>query len=67
MADCEVRNCHSWSFRPELYPVDKANTIADCIENQFTPHNLCEENHERQVVVGVQALLEAEDSNPMKE
>jgi hypothetical protein len=46
------------------HPVDEANTIADCLENQYTPHNLCEENHERQVEARVQALLEAVDSNP---
>jgi hypothetical protein len=44
--------------------VDKANAIADCLENQFTLHDLCEENHERQVEARVQALLEAVDSNP---
>jgi hypothetical protein len=41
------------------HPVDKADAIADCLENQFTPHDLCEENHERQVEARVQALLEA--------
>jgi hypothetical protein len=34
---------------PNYRPVDKANATVDCLENQFTPHNLCEENHERQV------------------
>jgi hypothetical protein len=43
--------------------VDKANTIADCLENQFTPHDLCEENHERRVEARVQAL-QAVDSDP---
>jgi hypothetical protein len=43
------------------YPVDKANAIADCLENQFTAHNVCEENHEE---TRVQALLEAVDSDP---
>jgi hypothetical protein len=32
--------------------------------NKFTPHNLCEENHERQVEARVQALLEVVDSDP---
>jgi hypothetical protein len=45
-------------------PEDKANTIADCLENQFTPHKLCDENHEWRVEAGVQALLEADDSDP---
>jgi hypothetical protein len=30
-------------------PYEKANAIADCLEIQFTPHDLCDENHERQV------------------
>jgi hypothetical protein len=41
------------------HPEDKANTIADCLENQFTPHDLCDENHEERVEAGVQALLKA--------
>jgi hypothetical protein len=48
-------------------PVDKANATADYLENQFTSHNLCEENHEWQVEARVQALFEAVDSNPLKE
>jgi hypothetical protein len=27
----------------KFHPVDKANAIADCLENQFTPHDLCDE------------------------
>jgi hypothetical protein len=50
----------------QYHPVDKTNAIADCLENQFTPQNLCEENHERQVEARVQALLEALDSDPPK-
>jgi hypothetical protein len=33
---------------------------------QFTPHDLCDEDHERQVEAGVQALLEAADNDPPK-
>jgi hypothetical protein len=33
-------------------------------KNQFTPHDLCDENHERRVEAGVQALLETVDKNP---
>jgi hypothetical protein len=29
------------------HPNEKANVIADCLENQFTSHDLCDENHER--------------------
>jgi hypothetical protein len=46
----------------KYHPVDKANAIADCLENQFTLHNLCEENYELKVEARVQALLEAADS-----
>jgi hypothetical protein len=49
------------------HPEDKANAIADCLENQFTPHDLCDENHEERVEATVQALLEAADNNPHKE
>jgi hypothetical protein len=51
----------------QYHEVDKANAIADCLENQFTPHELWEENHERRVEVRIQALLEAIDSDPLKE
>jgi hypothetical protein len=43
---------------------DKANATADCLENQFIPQDLCDENHERRVEARVQALLEAADNNP---
>jgi hypothetical protein len=75
MAHCEVphkqgwtkvTNCHSWSFRPKISSGSKAKAIADCLENQFTPHDLCEENHERRVEARVQALLEAVDSDPLE-
>jgi hypothetical protein len=29
--------------------------MADCLENQFTSHDLCDENHKREV--GIQAKL----------
>jgi hypothetical protein len=76
MAHCEVShkqgwtkgtNCHSWFLGLKYHPVDKANAVADFLENQFTPHDLCVENHERQVEARVQALLEAVDSDPLKE
>jgi hypothetical protein len=41
-------------------PNEKANVIADCLENQFTFHDLGDENHERQVETAVQALLASE-------
>jgi hypothetical protein len=33
----------------KYYLIDKANAIADCLENQFTPHDSCDVNHERRV------------------
>jgi hypothetical protein len=43
----------------------KANVTADCLENQFTTHNLCDENREQQVVTRVQALLASVDDSPL--
>jgi hypothetical protein len=42
---------------------EKANTIADCLEIQFTPHDLCDKNHKWQVEAKVQALIETVDMN----
>jgi hypothetical protein len=47
-----------------LHPLEKAKSNADCLEKQFTPHDLCEENHERQVEARVQDLLKAVDKDP---
>jgi hypothetical protein len=49
---------------PTFQLADKTNAIADCLEKQFTPNKLCDENHERQVEARVEALLEAEDNDP---
>jgi hypothetical protein len=40
--------------------------IADCLENVFTPHDLCEENHDRRVEARVQPLLESVDDSPLE-
>jgi hypothetical protein len=34
------------------------------MENQFTPHDLCDEHHEERVEAYVQALLDAGDNTP---
>jgi hypothetical protein len=47
----------------KFHPSEKANAIADCLENQFT-HDLCDENHERRLEARVQTMLEAADSKP---
>jgi hypothetical protein len=33
----------------KFHPTEKANAIADCLGIKFTPHDLCNENHERRV------------------
>jgi hypothetical protein len=45
---------------------EKANAIADCLEIQFTPNNLCDENHEWWVEAKVQVLLETIDNSPIQ-
>jgi hypothetical protein len=47
----------------KFHPSEKANAIADCLETQFTPQELCDENHERGVEVRVQAPLEDADNS----
>jgi hypothetical protein len=34
---------------PKFHPSEKSNAIADWLENQFTHHDLCDENYERRV------------------
>jgi hypothetical protein len=48
----------------KFHPLQKANAIADCLEIQFAPHDLCDYNHERRVEARVQALLETVDNSP---
>jgi hypothetical protein len=48
----------------KFLPLEKVNVIADCLENQFIPHDVYEENHERRVQARVQALSEGVDDNP---
>jgi hypothetical protein len=42
-----------------FYPNEKANIIANYLENMFTPHKVCDTNHEWRVEVRVQALQTA--------
>jgi hypothetical protein len=42
--------------------MDKANAIADCLEYQFTPHDLIDEILERRVEGRIQTLLEDVDN-----
>jgi hypothetical protein len=55
-------NCHSWSFRPKMLPVRESQRNC-CLENEFTPHDLCDYNHERRVKARVQALLQTVDNS----
>jgi hypothetical protein len=48
----------------KFHPLEKANAIADCLQNQFAAHDLCDYNHERRVEARVQALLETVDNSP---
>jgi hypothetical protein len=41
----------------KFHPSEKDNASADCLEIQFTTHDLCDENHERRVVARVDVLL----------
>jgi hypothetical protein len=51
------------TLRIIYHPKEKANAIADCLENQLTSHDLRDQNHERQVETRVQALLASVDDN----
>jgi hypothetical protein len=46
-----------------FYPIDKANIIADCLENQFTVHDLCDCDHRRRVEAKVEVLLATVDED----
>jgi hypothetical protein len=58
------RNCFSWSLGLQFHTLDKANTISDCLENQFTPHDSCQENYERRVEARIKSPFEAIDDIP---
>jgi hypothetical protein len=49
---------------PAFHPSEKANVIANCFENLFTPHKLCDADHERRVEARVQALMTTVEENP---
>jgi hypothetical protein len=50
----------------KYHPFEKANANADSLEIQFTPHNLCDDNHERRMEARVQALLDTVDNDPFR-
>jgi hypothetical protein len=54
-------NSFLWSLGLKYQPKEKASTIAYYLENQFTPHYLCDGSHKQRVDARVQALLEVVD------
>jgi hypothetical protein len=54
------------SFGHKYQPLERATTIADSLENQITPHDLCDENRNRRVEARVQAMLQAGDDTPLE-
>jgi len=40
-----------WSLGLTYHPTEKSNVINDCLENQFTPQDVCDDNHEWRVKV----------------
>jgi hypothetical protein len=44
---------------------EKANATTDTLEIQISPHDLCDENHERGVEAAVPALHETVDKSPL--
>jgi hypothetical protein len=52
----QMLHCEELRLR-EFHPVDKANAIVLCLGSQFTPHDLCDENHERRVEARVEVVL----------
>jgi hypothetical protein len=49
---------------PVLYPNERANVIENYLENLFTPHKMCDTDHERREEARVHALLTTVDENP---
>jgi hypothetical protein len=73
MAYCEIPHIEGWTnattairgpLRPVFYPNKKVNVIANYLENLFTPHKVCDTDHEWWVEARVQALLTIVDENP---
>jgi hypothetical protein len=48
----------------KYHPIERASAIADGLENQFTPYDLCDDKHEWRIQVRFQSVLEAVDNNP---
>jgi hypothetical protein len=48
-----------------FFPIDKANIIADCLENLLTLNDVCDYNQKRQVNAGIYALLATVDDRKL--
>jgi hypothetical protein len=51
---------------PVFRPNEKANVIANYLENLFTPHRVCDTDHERRVEARDQALTTVDETTPVK-
>jgi hypothetical protein len=47
-----------------FYPNEKAHVIANYLETLFTPHKVCDTDHEQRLEARVQYLLNTVDENP---
>jgi hypothetical protein len=68
VAYCEIPCEEGWTKGPfgiTYQPNEKAKVIADSLENQFTSHDLSDENHARHVEITVQALLASVSGTPL--
>jgi hypothetical protein len=60
-------NSNSWTLGLKYQMLEKANTIPDCLENQFKPHDLCEKKiNGGGRVARFQELHEAADDTPWR-
>jgi hypothetical protein len=48
---------------PTIYPINKSNIIADCLENQLRVHDLCDFDSSRHVDAKVEDLLATVDED----
>jgi hypothetical protein len=46
--------------------LEKANVISDCLEEQFTPHDLGNKDHKQWVMATFQAMLKVVDNSSSK-
>jgi hypothetical protein len=59
-APTAVHGCLGITYHPN----EKTKAIADCLDNQFTSHDLCDKNHKQCVQTRLQALHTSVDDIP---